>query len=65
MVNFIVGAIVVSIIGAIIYYLVRAKRRGVKCVGCPYASACGGKCSGNASSKEQSKSSDQKEEGRK
>ena len=44
MVNFIAGAIVASIIGAIIYYLVRAKRRGEKCIGCPYGGACGSKC---------------------
>lgn len=51
MVNFIAGTIVASIIGAIIYYLVRAKRRGEKCIGCPYAKMCGGKC-GNTKSED-------------
>lgn len=63
--NFVVGAIVALILGLALFYVIRAKRRGQKCIGCPYANACGGKCSENASSKEQSKSSDQKEDGRK
>ena len=42
--NFIVGAVLGLIIGAAVFYLVRAKRRGEKCIGCPYAKMCGGKC---------------------
>ena len=34
----------VIIIAAVICYLVRAKKRGEKCVGCPYAKQCSGKC---------------------
>ena len=42
--NYIIIAIVVGIIGGIIAYLRRAKKRGEKCIGCPYAKQCGGKC---------------------
>ena len=38
-------AIIVSVIGGAIFYIVRAKRRGVKCIGCPNAKSCGGCCS--------------------
>ena len=39
-----IGAIVL-IVGAAILYIIRAKKRGEKCVGCPYAKQCGGNCS--------------------
>lgn len=49
----IVILILLVIAAAIIGYLVRAKKRGQTCIGCPYAKQCGGKCSescsGNAS----------------
>lgn len=55
--NFIIIAILVLIIGAAAFYLIRAKKRGVKCVGCPSGSECGKNasacsgCSGCASEK--------------
>lgn len=49
--NVIVVLILVAIVAGIIWYLIRAKKRGEKCVGCPYAKQCGSKhnggCSGN------------------
>ena len=45
MTDILVGGVILAVLGAIIFYLVRA-RRGQKCIGCPY----GGKCSGNCSS---------------
>ena len=43
----IVILILVAIAAAIIWYLVRAKKRGETCIGCPYAKQCGGKsCKG-------------------
>ncbi len=36
------------IVGGAVFYIVRAKRRGEKCVGCPYAKKCGGNCGSNA-----------------
>lgn len=44
LINIIVGAIVLLIIGGAVFYLVRAKKRGQKCVGCPYSKQCGGAC---------------------
>lgn len=45
--NVIVTLILVAIVGGIIAYIVREKKRGVKCIGCPYAKQCGGGCSGH------------------
>lgn len=42
--NIIICAILALIVGAIVVYLVRAKKRGQTCVGCPHAKQCGGKC---------------------
>lgn len=44
--NIIVILIVAAVIGAICFYLYRQKKRGVTCIGCPYASQCSGRCSG-------------------
>ena len=54
--NVIVVFILVAIAAGIIWYLIRAKRKGEKCIGCPYAKQCGSKCnagcSGNSCNKE-------------
>ena len=42
--NAIVIVILAAIVAAIVLYLVKAKKRGEKCIGCPYAKQCGGKC---------------------
>ena len=47
--NIIIIFIVACIIGSIIVYLYKAKKRGETCIGCPYAKQCGGKCSGSCS----------------
>lgn len=44
--NVIVIMILLAIVAGIICYLVRAKKRGETCIGCPYAKKCGGKCNG-------------------
>ena len=41
--NIVLVIIIFVIITSIITYLVRAKRRGETCVGCPYAKDCGSK----------------------
>lgn len=41
--NVIVVLILLVIATGIIWYLVRAKKRGDKCIGCPYAKSCGSK----------------------
>ena len=43
-VDYIAIAATALIVGAAIFYIVRAKKRGQKCVGCPYAKQCSGKC---------------------
>lgn len=48
--DFIVIAIIVIIVGLALAYIIREKKRGAKCIGCPYAKSCGGNCSGNAAS---------------
>ena len=49
MIDFIVAAIVLAILGGILFYLYRAKKRGETCIGCPYAKQCGsGACAGHS-----------------
>lgn len=43
MTNLIVAGVLLIIVGAAIWYIVKSKKNGVKCIGCP----AGGKCSGN------------------
>jgi len=43
-VDYIAIAAIVLVVGAAVFYIVRAKKRGAKCVGCPYAKQCGDKC---------------------
>lgn len=38
--NIIIIAIVVVIIGLIGFYIYRTKKRGQKCIGCPYCNEC-------------------------
>lgn len=40
MADFIVTVIILIIVGAAVGYIVKAKKKGVKCIGCPDASAC-------------------------
>ena len=42
--NWIIGLILVAIVVAVVAYLVRAKKKGQTCVGCPYCKQCGGHC---------------------
>lgn len=43
--------VVIAILGAAIGYIVRSKKRGVKCIGCPSGATCSGKCGGNCNCK--------------
>ena len=45
--NWIIALILVAVVALIVVYLVRAKKRGEKCIGCPYCKQCGGDCSHN------------------
>ena len=44
--NIILIAILASIIGLAVWYVIKAKKSGRKCIGCP--GGCGGNCSGCA-----------------
>ena len=46
MTDLIVGLVVLAIVGGAIGYIIREKKRGVRCVGCPDGGMCGGNCSG-------------------
>ena len=59
-VDYIAIAAIVLIVGAAIFYIVRAKRRGEKCVGCPYAKQCGGNCNGSCGHADAKKDNDEK-----
>jgi hypothetical protein len=39
-VDYIAIAVIVLIVGAALFYIVRAKKHGQKCIGCPYAKHC-------------------------
>ena len=49
-IDYIAIAASLLIVGAAVFYVIRAKRRGEKCVGCPYAKQCAHKCGGCAAS---------------
>lgn len=49
--DLIIIAIVLAIIGSIVRYLYRAKKRGETCIGCPYAKQCGSGCSSHGQSR--------------
>ncbi len=54
MIDIIVGLIVIVILGCAIGYIIRAKKRGVHCIGCPSGTSCNsgcGECSGCSSLK--------------
>jgi len=42
--NVIIVMILLGIVGGIVWYLRRAKKRGQGCIGCPYAGQCQGHC---------------------
>ena len=57
-VDYIAIAVVVLTLSAAVFYIVRAKKRGEKCVGCPYAKQCGGNCNGRCGHTEAEKDND-------
>lgn len=42
--NLIATLILVIVIACAIYYIIKQKKNGVKCIGCPYAENCKGHC---------------------
>ena len=41
MVDFIIIAILVILVGAAAAYIIKAKKSGRKCIGCPHSKTCG------------------------
>ncbi len=52
MIDAIIIIAIVLIVGGASFYLIRAKKRGQKCIGCPYAKECGSNCSCNCNKEE-------------
>ncbi len=46
MIDILIIAVIVAIVGGIGLYLYRAKRSGVHCIGCPHGKQCSGSCGG-------------------
>ena len=44
--DFLVIAIIAAILISVTLYIRKAKKKGVKCIGCPNGASCGGHCSG-------------------
>ena len=44
--DFVILAVVAAIVGAVVYYLHRARKKGIKCIGCPDGAKCSGSCAG-------------------
>ena len=42
--NIIAAVVVLAILGGAITYIVKAKKKGVKCIGCPSGANCSGSC---------------------
>lgn len=44
MANVIVAAILLVMTGAAVHYIIKEKKRGVRCIGCPSAGICAKRC---------------------
>jgi hypothetical protein len=53
--NAIIIIILMCIVGSILFYLYRQKKRGMKCVGCPYCKQCSGHCGTGGTSRSEKK----------
>lgn len=43
----IIIALVVLVLAVAVIYIYKAKKRGEKCIGCPYSKQCQGNCNGS------------------
>ena len=41
--DILVVLVLILVLGLAVFYIVKKKKSGAKCIGCPYASACGNK----------------------
>lgn len=45
-VDIIILVVVAAVVGLVIWYLYRATKKGIKCIGCPDGVKCAGRCDG-------------------
>lgn len=54
-IDFIIIAVILTIITLVTVYIIKAKKKGQKCIGCPYGKECsknnGNSCCGGCNSK--------------
>lgn len=48
LIDILVIAVITVIVGLVIWYIYRSKKKGVRCIGCPDGAKCSGNCSGCA-----------------
>lgn len=54
--DYIILGIIGLALGVVIGYMLKAKKKGKGCMGCPYSGCCGGNCGGkNGKDKEEQK----------
>ena len=45
--SIIAAAIIIIVVGLATLYIIKAKKNGQKCIGCPHAKSCGKNCTCN------------------
>ena len=46
LIDYVVIAVILAVLGAAGWYVYRAKKQGRKCIGCPDSGSCSGQCAG-------------------
>ncbi len=44
LIDIVIVAVILLILGGAAMYIYRARKNGQKCIGCPYSKECGGRC---------------------
>ncbi|MBO5214015.1 MAG: FeoB-associated Cys-rich membrane protein [Clostridia bacterium] len=42
--TYIVIGVILAAVGLAVWYIVKEKKKGAKCIGCPYSKQCSGNC---------------------
>ncbi len=45
-IDYVIIAIILVIVGSALLYIRKAKKKGIKCIGCPDGAKCSGHCGG-------------------
>lgn len=51
MADLIIILILAACVGGACYYIHKSRKKGIKCIGCPYSNSCSGGCSDEKKSK--------------